>query len=309
MNDNIKTVEQTSAAAVVDASKAIGDGTKNAAEAAKVAGETLSNQALTEGIKGAAGGRAGAEMSVKEVEQELMKKGWKQVPLSDAKPADSILKPAVKDGQQTSPRNTNGLPTVDLHDPNSAKMGKGDSNLINELKQGSSSITDKIIQGDKIGQSIKDLFKPKDGVEQLSTGDYLVRDEGKQSLFTPNRDHITINPDGTHEIKGDIRKTSTDKNGVTTVEFADGASVSFDKEGFLSVQRGNEGVAFSRKSHEPFHKSQGIEGAEPDPFHKNPRIEIPKTEPFRRTPRIEVPGTDPSTGKQNDSTIKDKSKH
>lgn len=87
----------------------------------------------------------------------------------------------------------------------------------------------------------------KEGVEELPTGDYIVREDGKESLFTPNGDRITLNPDGTHTIKGNVKKVSSDKDGTTTVEFKDGAQVSFDNDGFLSVQRGNQGVGFGRK--------------------------------------------------------------
>lgn len=90
-------------------------------------------------------------------------------------------------------------------------------------------------------------LEDQDGVEELPTGDYIVRDDGKETLFTPNGDKIALNPDGTHTIKGDVRKVETNQDGVTTVKFGDGSEVSFDKEGFLSVQRGNQGVAFGRQ--------------------------------------------------------------
>lgn len=88
----------------------------------------------------------------------------------------------------------------------------------------------------------------EEGVEQLPTGDHIVRDDGKETLFTPNGDKVQLNPDGTHTIKGDVKKVSTDQEGRTTVEFGDGARVSFDDQGFLSVERDGQGVGFARRS-------------------------------------------------------------
>ncbi len=105
---------------------------------------------------------------------------------------------------------------------------------------------DKLDFGDKdFGKKMAEAFE-KEGVEKLPTGDHIVREDGKESLFTPNGDRITINPDGSHVIKGDVAKVETGKDGTTTVTFGDGAQVSFDQDGFLSVQRGNQGVAFGR---------------------------------------------------------------
>lgn len=96
-------------------------------------------------------------------------------------------------------------------------------------------------------QDWTDIFKPKkDGVEKLSSGDYIVREDGKQKLFTPGGDSISINPDGSNTIKGDVSKVSTDRFGETTVSFEDGSKVCFDKDGFNSIQRNGETV-FSRE--------------------------------------------------------------
>ena len=85
----------------------------------------------------------------------------------------------------------------------------------------------------------------RDGVQNLSTGDSIVKEDGKQTLFTPGGDKITINPDGTSEIKGQVDKV-TNQKGITTVEFADGGKVSFDKLGFVSVERDNQAIHFGR---------------------------------------------------------------
>lgn len=117
------------------------------------------------------------------------------------------------------------------------------------------SLTDDIARALKDGgKLLLDKWKfpsPKDGVQQLSTGDYLVREDGKQTLFTPNGDRVTVNPNGTYDIKGDVNSVKTDKFGRTTVEFADGSSASFDHQGFLSVSRDGQAVHFGRRAFPP----------------------------------------------------------
>ena len=83
--------------------------------------------------------------------------------------------------------------------------------------------------------------------EELPTGDVIKRDDDGETLTTPNGDQISVNADGSHSIKGDVKSVET-KDGVTTVTLGDGSEVSFDEEGILSVQRGNQGVAFGRHS-------------------------------------------------------------
>lgn len=103
----------------------------------------------------------------------------------------------------------------------------------------------------KIKDSLADFLKP-DGVKQLPTGDHLVREDGKETLFTPNGDKVTVNPDGTFKVKGDVKSVSTDKTGATTITFGDGAKVIIDKEGIRDVSRGNQSVSFPRHHREQF---------------------------------------------------------
>lgn len=84
--------------------------------------------------------------------------------------------------------------------------------------------------------------------EELPTGDVIKRDENGETLVTPNGDEISVNADGSHSIKGDVKSVES-KDGVTTVTLGDGSQVSFDEEGILSVQRGNQAVAFSRQNY------------------------------------------------------------
>lgn len=133
---------------------------------------------------------------------------------------------AIKDGA------INGLPGVSIGEKLGGKIGE---QIAKEMPE--SMIKD-------IG-NLKKWLVEKDGVQSLSTGDHLVKEGGKQTLFTPNGDKVVVNPDGSHEIKGNVERV-TSKKGVTTVEFSDGGRVSFDKMGILSVERDNQMISFGR---------------------------------------------------------------
>lgn len=120
-------------------------------------------------------------------------------------------------------------------------------------------IKDNNEQLNKIRDLVSDFLKP-DGVKQLPTGDTLVRDEGKETLFTPKGDKVTVNPDGTFNVKGDLKSVSTDKTGATTITFGDGARVTIDKEGIRDVSRGKQAVSFTRLNREQFKPIEGGHG-------------------------------------------------
>lgn len=90
--------------------------------------------------------------------------------------------------------------------------------------------------------------KPADGVTELPTGDTLVRDEGRQILFMPNGDKLTIHPSGAYDLKAQDGVRVTSKGGTTRLEYPNGDSVVFDEKGLLSIQRDGMGVAFGRRS-------------------------------------------------------------
>lgn len=142
------------------------------------------------------------------------------------------------------------LPSMSIQDGARNEKHDGINNIHDDKKIGDAikNITDK--NGNELHDQLKDFFKPKDGVEKLPTGDFIVRDDGKQTLFTPNGDSIAINPDGSNTIKGDVNKVSTDKYGETSVEFKDGSKVSFDENGFTSIQRDGQGIHFGRIFHQ-----------------------------------------------------------
>ncbi len=163
----------------------------------------------------------------------------------------------------------------DLHDISKTKMLES---LGKALKEGD-------LTKEQFNQKMIDFVSQKDGVQKLATGDYIVKEDGKQTLFTPNGDHITINPDGTSSVKGDIAKVSTDKDGLTTVQFGDGASATFDKEGFHDVSRGNQSVSLLNGGILEFPNR----GTEPDPYHfphswPKPEYDPPTTDPLRFKP-------------------------
>ncbi|MBX9686319.1 MAG: hypothetical protein K2X27_06425 [Candidatus Obscuribacterales bacterium] len=125
-------------------------------------------------------------------------------------------------------------------------------------------------------------FEKKDGVSKLSTGDNLVREDGRESLYTPNGDRVTVNPDGTFKVKGDVKAIESNKNGETTITFGDGAKVTVDKEGIRSVSRANETVSFARMS--DLNKSKAIPRTETQGVPQDTTIHRPKdvsTPPFR----------------------------
>lgn len=86
-----------------------------------------------------------------------------------------------------------------------------------------------------------------DGVTMLDTGDFLVRDEGRQILFMTNGDKLTINKDGSYDLKNLSGVRVSARDGVTTLKYDNGDVVQFDSEGPLSICRGNQGIFFGRE--------------------------------------------------------------
>ena len=144
-------------------------------------------------------------------------------------------------------RDINKSDRVKEHNPPSAPRSDRDwDDLINKIKKhpDKEDTRDFRDRGDSMIELLEKLklSERKQGAEKLSTGDYIIRENNKSILFTPNGDRITVNGDGTSSIKGDVKEVSTDKNGVTTVKFQDGSSASFDKQGFTEIKRGGESV-------------------------------------------------------------------
>ena len=115
----------------------------------------------------------------------------------------------------------------------------GDKETAQQFKKGAHDELNEIIK--KLGNNAKD------SVQMLGTGDFLVKDEGRQTLFMPNGDKLTIRPDGSYDLKatGAVRVSSRD--GRTTLSYPSGDQVAFDEEGILSVSRGDQTVSFARK--------------------------------------------------------------
>ncbi len=81
------------------------------------------------------------------------------------------------------------------------------------------------------------LIVTGDGMRKLATGDTLITEGDRQSLYTEKGDRVLLEPDGTYSIKGNVKAIDKDKDGRTTVTFNDGAKVSFTKDGISSVSR------------------------------------------------------------------------
>lgn len=83
---------------------------------------------------------------------------------------------------------------------------------------------------------------------ELPTGDTIEkRSDGTQILKTPAGDKLQVNPDGSFSVEGKVNGISH-KGEFTEINFADGAVVTMDKKGILTVERADQAVAFSRLS-------------------------------------------------------------
>lgn len=91
-------------------------------------------------------------------------------------------------------------------------------------------------------------YGQKEAVKELPTGDTLVRQGGREYLFMPNGDRLTVNGNGSFNLRANGPVDVSSKGDVTTIKYPNGDSVSFDPQGVLSVQRGQEAVNFGRYS-------------------------------------------------------------
>lgn len=100
---------------------------------------------------------------------------------------------------------------------------------------------------DRVSHKIDFVIPPtKDGVEKLSTGDFLVTKDGAQTLFTPSGDQVSVNKDGSFNVKGNVKEVKTGKDGSTTISFKDGTEVRMDSNGISGIYRNNSTVEFVR---------------------------------------------------------------
>jgi hypothetical protein len=88
------------------------------------------------------------------------------------------------------------------------------------------------------------VFKPSDGIRELRTGDKFVKDGDREILFMPNGDKLSVNKDGSFDLKSKGGVEVKKEGGVTTITFANGDKVSFSKQGIETIQRGNTVVDF-----------------------------------------------------------------
>ena len=83
-------------------------------------------------------------------------------------------------------------------------------------------------------------FRPtKDGVTEMKTGDSLVKDGDREILFMPNGDKLTVNKDGSFDLKAKGPVEVHKQGDTTTIKYPNGDTVSFGKNGVESITRGN----------------------------------------------------------------------
>lgn len=88
--------------------------------------------------------------------------------------------------------------------------------------------------------------KKSDVVQDLATGDTLIKDGKTQHLFMPNGDRLKVNPDGSFDLKTKEKVNVKTEKGVTTITYPNGESIELDQQGIRGIQRGNIGVGFAR---------------------------------------------------------------
>lgn len=146
--------------------------------------------------------------------------------------------------------------------------------------------------GDRLSHRIDYVFPPlKDGVEKLSTGDYLVTKDGAQTIFTPSGNQLTINKDGTYSVKGDVREVSTAKDGSSKVTFADGSQINFDSSGIQSISKNGKTVEFLR-SNKRLHDLM-------ENGSQSPKIEKRELPPSKWEHRLDLPNGSPKDDQRN----------
>lgn len=85
------------------------------------------------------------------------------------------------------------------------------------------------------------------GVQQLETGDVLIRTAGILTLVTPAGDRIVIDAEGKLSIEGKVVGADRNKEGVSSICFKDNAIVKVDKHGLLEIHRNGHILKFPRK--------------------------------------------------------------
>lgn len=121
-----------------------------------------------------------------------------------------------------------------------------------DIMEGNDRASDKISKLKELNK-IEMVNRPlKDGVFDLSTGDSLVRVGGREVLFMPNGDRLTVNGDGSYALKAKGAVEVKSSGDYTTITYPNGDSVSFSKNGVESVSRGRNIVAMvDHRPHKP----------------------------------------------------------
>lgn len=97
------------------------------------------------------------------------------------------------------------------------------------------------------------------GVQQLETGDILIRTAGIVTLVTPAGDRIVIDADGKLSIEGKVVGADRNKEGVSSICFKDNAIVKVDKHGLLEIHRNGHVLKFPRKEETSNSSEQSVQ--------------------------------------------------
>ena len=87
-----------------------------------------------------------------------------------------------------------------------------------------------------------------DGVTEMGTGDKLVKDGDREILFMPNGDKLTVNKDGSFDLKTKGAVEVKKQGDMTTVTYPNGDKVLFGKNGVETITRGNTTVEILDKN-------------------------------------------------------------
>jgi hypothetical protein len=124
------------------------------------------------------------------------------------------------------------------------------------------------------------------GVQQLETGDILIRTAGIVTLVTPAGDRIVIDADGKLSIEGKVVGADRNKEGVSSICFKDDAIVKVDKHGLLEIHRNGHVLKFPRKEEATNSAETGVH-AEPAGQEVARQVEPVKVQAPEQTKSVE----------------------
>lgn len=106
------------------------------------------------------------------------------------------------------------------------------------------------------------------GVQELPTGDILIRTAGIVTLVTPSGDRVVIDAEGKLSIEGKVVGADRNKEGVSSICFKDNAIIKVDKHGLLEIHRDGQVLKFPRKEEVETADSEPAAQAQAEPASK-----------------------------------------